>query len=513
MSITTQTGASALGGIDLSHLSEQKRALLAKRLKGREIAQEADGPYAPTALIKDPDAWYEPCEPRAFQKDQLSCMASGEGGFRLFMETRRKDLDVERFRDAWRKLYRHYDVMRSRIVDGHHVVNPPDTPYDITCIDARCYSASDRLAILQYQRQRFHDLSWGQGGHAVEVAVVRVDDDTCCCLFSFDQLVMDLPSTEFLALRCRRIYEGVFDQEHRPHFAIRDYRVTEDAYLASVDGQGALRYWQRKLERAEGRLRASDLLDPDQACSGIGYGYRCDVLDRESWARLRGIAQDRGLSEFSVLQTLFMDLLARQSGRDRFGIETRFFQRLPFDPSIYELLGPFTLGHVALREGSFENVSFAERCRLAQKQAEQDQAYAYIDAASHWHATEGPAERGQKIAFTNTCIRFEEFVKNSLVPPLRWLGDLQTIWQAMPDTALEYVLVENDLALENHWFVNHSMLPVELTDRLYKPFMAAMRALSESPSLWDQPCVFDDVAGSMSDGVHQTHQPSQEALA
>jgi pyochelin synthetase len=184
-----------------------------------------------------------------------------------------------------------------------------------------------------------------------------------------------------------------------------------------------------------------------------------------------------------------MDLLARQSGKPAFGLESRTFQRLPMHPHILELLGPFTLGHVVQREPAQEP-HFAGRCAAAQAQAGRDLLHAHFDAASQWHATEAPAQRGQKIVFTNTCIRFDEFVRNSLVPPLRWLGEFQEVWQVQPDTALEYVLVENDLALENHWFINPDLLPMPLAAALHKQLMEALRALGRDPGLWSAACVF-----------------------
>ena len=102
-------------------------------------------------------------------------------------------------------------------------------------------------------KESFKSLGHGPQCHAVEVAVLQTGDDLFTCYFSFDLLAMDLPSTEFLALRCRRAYEGVFDNENRPHFSIRDYRVTEDAYLKSADGRKALQYWEGRAAAVEKR--------------------------------------------------------------------------------------------------------------------------------------------------------------------------------------------------------------------------------------------------------------------
>jgi hypothetical protein len=475
---------------DVSHLSDAQRMLLAKRLKGRELVQDVPPNPAPTVLINDAARWFDPYPLRGFQHDQQSHLEAGADGCHLYLETRRATLDTARFRHAWLRLYGHYEVMRSRIVDGKHKVLPPDTAYDIVVEDLRNLPPNDRLARLQDRRAWFHALDGEHGGHAVQVAVCQMDDDDYRCFFSFSLLVMDTPSIEFLALRCRLIYEDRFDDDPRPCLSIRDYRLTEDAYLASDDGAAARSYWERKCARQSKRIRSSDLGGPRHGEHRGRHGYLCETLNVEQWARFKDLAKDHQVSEFVAIHTLFMDLLARQSGTADFGMEARTFQRLPMHSHILELLGPFTLGHVVQRESSAQ-ASFAERCVATQLQVDRDLLHAYFDAATQWHAVEPSCDRGQKIVFTNTCVHFKEFVRsNSRVPPLRWLGDVQSVWQAQPGTALEYVLVDNDLALENHWFVNPDLVPMSLSVALHQRLMEALRALSGNPELWEATCVF-----------------------
>lgn len=476
----------------LSHLSDQQRLLLAKRLKGREIHEDTVLKPAPKELICDPERRFDPYPLRSIQQERISLLGSGTDAYRLYLETRRKTLDTVKFRHAWQRLYAHYEVMRSRIVEGQHQVLSPDAAYDIVVEDLRDLSPKDRLARLQHRRAWFHALDREHGGHAVQVAVCQLGDDDYRCFFSFDLLVMDLPSSEFLALRCRRVYEDRFDDDPRPCLSIRDYRVTEDAYLASDNGAAARSYWERKFSRQLSRIRSSDLGGRRQVEQTGGRGYLNQTLSVEQWAHFRSLAKANGVDEFAAIHALFMDLLARQSGKAAFGMEARAFQRLPMHEHILELLGPFSLGHVVQRESAAKG-NFAERCIATHMQAERDLLHAYFDAASHWHALEPSGERGQKIVFTNTCVRFDEFVRNSLVPPLRWLGEVQDVWQAQPDTALEYVLVENDLALENHWFIDPDLLPMPLATTLHEQLVEALRALSGDQELWLASCVFSSL--------------------
>lgn len=495
MHLSSPTQEAVPGGVldgrsarDISQWSEKKRALLARRLKGRELAPDGAAD-APTALLTEPSKWFEPYPLRAFQRERLACSGPAGEGWRLFLETRRQTLDLEKFRAAWKRLHAHYEVMRSRVIDAHHVVLPPDSPYDIETQDLRAWPEAQRQAHVQAQRQRWHALGRDHGGHAVQVAVCQVADDDFHCFFSFDLAVMDLPSTEFLALRCRRAYEDRFDEDPRPRLSIRDYRVTEDAFLDSIDGARARSYWERKCARQPDRIRAADLTGRASAAPNSGPAYLCETLSAPRWARFQELAQASGLNEFAAVHTLFMDLLARQGGKQAFGMEARAFQRLPLHPHIHELLGPFTLGPVIQREPAHGS-SFLERCALTRAQSERDLLHAHFDAASPWQLAQACDQRGQKIVFTNTCVRFDEFVRNSLVPPLRWLGEFQDVWQTQPDTALEYVLVENDLALESHWFINPAWLPMDLATRLYRSHVAALTALCDDPQLWRAPCVF-----------------------
>lgn len=509
-------------GLDVAHLSPKKRALLIARLEGGAVGPDEGRPrYGPDTLIVNAEARHEPYPANAFQAEKLAHLDEASGGTcRLFMETARAGLDAERFCAAWRTLHGHYDVMRSRLVARAHQVQPPDTPFEPRFQDLSTLPGADAARLLAAARARMKAL--GTDAPAVVVEVYRLGTDAYRLFHSFNLLVMDLPSVEFLALRCRRVYEGVFEHEHRPPLHLRDYRVTETAYLESGDGARARNYWDRRIDEAPERLAGRDLAAPqdpgeqpgscpaspalpgttsaagEPAMAGAetssAYGHVCRVISRDDWARGRRIAGSFGVSELVAVQTLFADGLARAVGRTGLAIEKRVFQRLPFHPDIYELLGPFSIGHV-LTHRHDGNTSFLQRVRTAAEQADRDQVHAFYDAASSWYARERRDARRGKIVFTNTCQRFEEFVLNSTVPPLRWFGEFLETVQFLPDTAFEYVLVENDGALENHWFVNHGELPAPFLTSFCRQYIETLQRLCLDPALWEASCVFAGARG------------------
>lgn len=480
---------------DLTHLSEAKRALLAKRLKGRAETVDPDLPPAPTTLLEAPELRHAPYPVRGFVRERLRFAQPGGTDFRLFMETRHPGLDAERFRAAWHVLHQRYDALRSRVEGEDLVVAPPDTvpgaSFPIPIHDARALPPAEIEATLQATRERMHGPGDGTPRPAMELTLIRLPDDDVACLFSFDQFVMDLASVEFLALRCRKIYDGEELSVTRLH--VQDYRRTEDAWLASQDGARAAQHWDKRLAAAGPRLTPAALV-PDaeprfQKGAGSPYGYLSRTIPRAVWSAGRVAANERKVSDILAVQVLFTDLLRLASGQSHFAYEARGFQRLPFHREVLELLGQFSVGHpTGCTPDRPER--FIDRVKAEMAQVDVNTTYAHFDAASRWVAQEPPERSAGKIVFTNTCDRFEEFVLAGAVPPLRWFGTYEDISQTLPDTALEYVLVENDGALEVHWFLNHLDLPPAWAERIHTLYCRALAHLCATPTTWDARCVF-----------------------
>lgn len=470
--------------IRTDHLSERKRALLEQRLKGRAETIRSDEPPAPTKLICDPDRCYDPIPPRPFLAERLRYARCNSTDYRMVIETRKTGLDLDRYEAAWHELCRVTDALRTRMREDRCVVLPPDAPFHVIRHDARGLSESGLAALIAGAHARIELCACEADPDPVTVVLIQLDDDESACIYSFDQRVLDLPSIEFLALRCRRIYEGKYVMKGPFHLA--DYRRTEDAWQASVEGQDAQRHWDRQIAKAPERLLARDLFVGPTG--ETGYGYVCGDIARDTWTRGQRIARKLGVSELAMVQVLFNELLAHLSGRARFSYESRSFQRLPLDPDIYELLGQFTLGQPAGRHVA-DALPFVERVRAEQDRADRSAAFAFFDAASHWLTNDA---RGGKIVFSNTCNRFEEFVLAGNVPPMRWFGEYVQIEQHAPDTALEYVLVENAGVLENHWFISRTHLSQAWAEMAHKLLREKLEALCEQPDLWEFTDLFAD---------------------
>lgn len=473
-----------LAQIDAPHLSERQRTLLAERLKGRAQTMRRDEPPAPTCLMRDEGARHAPHPARAFVAERLRHAKPGSTDYRMLLEVRKHGLDLDRFAAAWHELARCTDALRTRLSDGQMVVLPPETPIQVIRKDARGLPEHSIAVLIDTVHARVEQMACAADAAPAIVALIQLEDDECIAIYSFDQRVMDLPSIEFLALRCRRVYEQSFEPKGPFHLA--DYRRTEDLWIASSDGQDARRYWERQFDKLPPRLSASNLCE---APVEEGYSYICGDIARDTWTRGQYLARKLGVSELTMVQVVFQELLAHLSGQDRFSYEARSFQRLPLDPDIYELLGQFTLGHPVSRQNGAP-LPFVARVRAEQDRADRAAAFAFFDAASHWYAQEGETGSG-KIVFSNTCNRFEEFVLAGNVPPMRWLGHYTRIEQHCPDTALEYVLVENAGVLENHWFLSGAHLSREWAMQAHALLCQTLERLCEEPALWQATNLFE----------------------
>ncbi len=470
---------------DVSHLSDKQRAMLAQRLRGRTDIETRNEPPAPDTLMEEPAARHDWVPLRDFVRERQRYETEGQGDYRLWIETCKIGLSADRYEAAWHKLARITDALRTRIGPGGMRVLPEDTPFLVIRHDARkIFEDKSRLALIDGARARIEDMCKKPDAPSAVVALIQMTDDQLYCLYSFDLRVFDLPSVEFMALRCRRIYDDTLDDHPPLHTA--DYRRTEAAWLASSDGQDAKRHWMRRFETTPARLTGADLAAPE---GESGYGYLCVNTPKDVWLEGQRIAAQLGVSELMVVQVLFTDLLAHLSNKSAFTYETRSFQRLPFHEDIYELLGQFTLGSLTGRPTDAA-ATFVERVRAEQIRSDKSAPFAFFDAASHWQAKD---DRGSKIVFTNTCNRFEEFVLAGNVPPMRWFGRYQRIEQHNPDTALEYVLVENAGDLENHWFINHALLPREWSEQAHKMLCGAIERLCSSPDAWTVENLFSDM--------------------
>ncbi|MBQ4844011.1 condensation domain-containing protein [Pseudoalteromonas sp. MMG005] len=473
----------------LSRLSPAKQAILRKRMKGKAV--ELDDQQSVQTLVQTPNEQYVPYQPRAFQQAQLA--AATEHGFCawFYMETHRVGLDVSLFTQTIQVLVNHHAILQSRFVgDESEICLKQDkiTDWQAQVIDLRTVSAHDASAQLAALREAFRRPRTIKESESFKITVCQLPNEELRIFLGADLTLLDLVSVEFLALQWRQLYEGRKVLTDFGALTFRDYSHTERVFQESSRQWSTSKdYWLSKLDELPRILTVDDIAENSQKLDIFDdqrFDYRVDLLPKSLWTKLKRYASEQKLTGSMVVYSLFTLVLSELSKIRRFSLEMRLFNRISFDTKVNDILGQYSSGILSSVDLSRQQ-NLQAYCRAIESQTWTDLDNGFYDVVSE-QALSGKQKK-PGIVFTSTISRYNEFVEEGSIPPMKWFGAMQDGVAHVPNQALELLIVENDGMLELHWFCDYSRSGNALTSIMQQTEQLILRVAQDPAFAFDTP--------------------------
>jgi Condensation domain len=462
-----------------ARLSEAKRALLMKRLRGKDQAEHAASDARLPAVVPDLVDRHEPFPLTAYQAELWQATQHTGVAPWFYLETQRKGLDLERFERTWRTLVSRQHMLRAVILpQGAQQVLEETPPFSIKRLDCSHSGALEQdRHIEQVRREMLAQPRAQDRWPQFEIRATRLAEDEYRLHFGFNTLLFDLASIELMAADCKYLYHDQLDRLPSLEVSFRDLVLCEESFDGVEEAQRSQRFWRERLPQLPGPLA----LDPPSGAPRFGHYHF--VLDQARWQAIRTITKGHGVTASMVVFAAFNEVLGCELARRPYALESRIFRRLPVHKNIYDVAGQFVAGVVSSVDVGGVG-AFIDRCRALEQQVWRDLEHGYVDAARLWRQRTGSAPHTPHIVFTSTVARFENFVRFGAEPPLKWFGEQVYARYQQPNLGLEYFVVESAGALESHWFVDESLFQPRQLDALFARFVALLERLATDPNAW-----------------------------
>ncbi|USX18525.1 amino acid adenylation domain-containing protein [Oxalobacteraceae bacterium OTU3REALA1] len=223
-----------------------------------------------------------------------------------------EDLDVGRFRAAWRTMMDRHEVLRTGFLQGEvplqWVARSMELPIDEQDWSGRQDAVASLDALAQAERERGFDLA---APPLMRLALVRRDAGRHHLVWTRHHLLLDGWSSARLVAELLSCYAGQVLTPQRGRY--RDYI----AWLQERDGAAPERYWRGLLAALDGptRLAASFGGQAEGARRLEGHLKRVQVFEAVETARLSDFARSERVTVNTVIQAAWALLLHHCTGQ------------------------------------------------------------------------------------------------------------------------------------------------------------------------------------------------------
>ncbi|MEC3915596.1 polyketide synthase [Nocardia sp. CDC160] len=488
-------------------LTHSTVAAFAELLAGRRTPGAA-APEAATSVAEQPESVPEEqstrsSEPFPLTRVQHAYWIGRSGAFGLsdvgchiYLEYDCRDLDLDRYQEAWNRLIARHDMLRAVITeDGFNRVLDEVPEYRIRRHDLTELPEEDREGTLaDLRRQLSHRVHRPDRWPLFDVRAARVDDATTRVCFGIDALICDAASFLVLDRDLRALYDDPNAALPPIETGFADYI----AHLATREGtpeqQRAVDYWRERMDTIPG---PPALPTRTRTQARPWFARRGGQLSPTEWTALRERCAEHGVTPSAVLLTAYADVLAAWSGDERFALMLTLVDRPVALPGIGSAVGDFTtlLAHEVERTAG---ESFAERVARTQGRLFDD-----IDHRG-WSALDFLAEKSTKtgerqllpVVFTS-ALDVGELVGGD--SDLEWAGRIVHGVSQTPQVWLDHQAFVQAGALQLQWDVLETVLDADSADTAFGAYLGWLRRLVDDPGSWNTPDTGPSLAGPATD--------------
>jgi len=452
----------------------------------RRLGEAGASPDALPVVVADPENRYAPFPlseiQQAYWLGRQADFELGNVGTHIYLEIEGRDLDLDRFEDAFNHLILRHDMLRAVISDtGEQRVLETVPRYEIDRKDVGSASREAVAETLREARQAMsHRVLSTDRWPVFEIRATLHPGGTRLHL-SFDALITDAWSNQLLQRELVALYR---DPDHvLPPLSLtfRDYLQTERSLESTGLYTRAHDYWTDRIDALSPAPELPQAVSP--AAIGTPRFHRHEhFLEPALWQTIGTRAEAAGLTPTSVLLTVFGRVLAAWSKNPSFTLNLTLFSRLPLHEEVNDIVGDFTtLLLLEIHDAGAEPLIDAGR-RL------QEQLWADLDhrVVSGVRVLRELGRRRGTQAATMPVV-FTSLIGGGGNEVIRELGEEVYGITQTPQVQLDHVVMERDGGLYYYWDVVEALFPEGMIASMFEATRALLIRLATSEDAWRQP--------------------------
>lgn len=451
-------------------------------LKGDE-SEARLSPAAFPAIKPDRENRYEPFPltdiQQAYWIGRKGDFELGNVSTHAYTEIEGKELDVECFARAWRKLIERHDMLRAVILpDGRQQILERVPEYQIEIFDLRGKDPQTVVYDLDAIRRRMsHQVLNVERWPLFEICATLLDDVTRLHI-SYDLLIADGRSAQVLSRELGVLYHNPEAVLPPLDLCFRDYVVAEQKLRDTSLYDESLEYWKKRIPELPPAPELILARSPG-SLTRPRFTRRSDRLEKESWRRIKGRAARLGITPTTLVLAAFAEVLAAWSKSPRFTINLTLFNRLPLHTQVNEIVGDFTsLTLLEVDPTGLE--TFDQRARHLHEQLWQDMDHRYISGVRVLRELSRTQRAGfqalMPVIFTSTLSLsgMAQTSEGNSLPA----SNVYSIGQT-PQVWLDNQISEHDGTLTFNWDAVEDLFPVGLLDDMFDAYRRLLYSLAD----------------------------------
>lgn len=403
-------------------------------------------------------------------------------GIHLYMEYECEDLEIERLRQAFRRVVERHDMLRAHTLPDMTQVIERAGVSDIEDRDLRAFSPSERTAELEGMRasmaHRIYDTSRLPLYHLV---AVRLTDRKTRLFISLELINADGGSVGILFTDWMRFYESPEVAVAPLTFSYRDYVLALEARKSTASYQRSREYWRQRIPTIAPAPALPMIADP-AALKTVRFEHFEAQLEPETWGRIKERARAAGISTAVLFMTAYAEALGRFSKSPRFTLNVTLFNRLPLHPEVNDIIGDFTsMLLVTIDTGSGQ--SFAQKALRVQEQL--------WEAMEHREVSGIEVQREIAQAWGERRGALFPVIFTSVQSPriggfdvTKRIGQLVYSITQTPQLLIDHQLAERHGDVAIAWDVVSGVFPEGLVSGMFEVYTNLLRSLARDEETW-----------------------------
>jgi pyochelin synthetase len=398
----------------------------------------------------------------------------------VYAEMEGKELDLDRFARAWRRLIQRHDMLRAVILpDGRQQILGSVPEYQIETVDLRGKDAQSVIYGLDSIRRRMsHQVLNVERWPLFEICATLLDEQQIRLHISYDLLIADGRSAQVISRELGILYHNPDAVLPPLELCFRDYVLAEQKLRETSLYDQSLNYWKNRIPQLPPAPELILARSPG-SLTRPRFTRRSDRLDEESWRRIKGRAARLGITPSTIVLAAFSEVLATWSKSPRFTINLTLFNRLPLHPQVNDIVGDFT--SLTLLEVDPTGLDpFDARARRLQEQLWQDMEHRYISGVRVLRELSRTQRAGfqalMPVIFTST-LSLAGMVQSSNGDSLPGTN-VYSIGQT-PQVWLDNQISEHDGTLTFNWDAVEDLFPAGLLDDMFDAYRSLLYSLAD----------------------------------
>lgn len=419
----------------------------------------------------------------SFLSGRYFSRSTDQVGCHVYCEFETQEIVVEQLEQAWQRIVERHPMLRVVInKNGTQQTTTERPDRFITVHDQRTDSTEQVEAHLLAMRRAMAQRVYAAGEWPLfDIALSLLPANQAVIHFSIDEWIADAASIELLLREWYQLYHEPASQLEPLTYSFRDFVAQSKAQENTPAFERDLAYWCEKLSadlHAPELPRSASTTAPQTAYPRRRVQY---ALDAQTWAALKTQARTLNVSPSTVLLTLFTQTLADYSHNASYALVMTFFNRLPLNPQIEQVVGPFVstnLFHVTSIDGE-DGAAQAQRFHAQLLRDLDHNGVSGIRALRELKRL-GKAQPNSAlpIVFTSMLGNLNQHHGASWWDYMRY-GITQT-----PQVYLDHQMMERDGQLVFNWDYADGYFAAELIDEMFADYCRRLTTYAANPQRW-----------------------------